>query len=75
MNEEIDKEIKGKVLYFDENLGRGLIKLKTGKKIKITYRQIDGEGYKILFEGEWVILRGNKVYPIRERTDFDPKCA
>lgn len=65
------RETKGKVLHFDENLGRGTIKLETGEKIKITYRQIEGEGFKILFEGECVIVKGGKVFPMRQRQNFD----
>jgi len=62
-----DHLIRGKVLHFDENLGRGIIRLETGEKIRITYRQIEGEGFKVLFEGENVIVRGEKVIPVRQR--------
>jgi len=47
---------KGKVLFFDENLGSGILKPVEGKeKIKFTYRDVVGEsGFVILFEGEEV---------------------
>jgi hypothetical protein len=36
-------------------LGRGVLKdLETGKRIRITHRELEGEGFKILFEGEIV---------------------
>lgn len=47
----------GIVIRFDENLGIGFIKIKeTGEILRITYRDIDEEGFKVLFEGELVTI-------------------
>jgi len=50
------KKRRGKVLFFNENLGSGILKPCGGKeKIKFTYKDVIGEsGYVILFEGEEV---------------------
>ncbi|RKZ00401.1 MAG: hypothetical protein DRQ10_04255 [Candidatus Hydrothermota bacterium] len=50
-----------KVLVFDENLGRGIIRLlDTGERIRITHKDIDEDGFKILFEGEVVEVYRSK---------------
>ena len=53
------KSKEGIVVFFNENLGIGLIKLKDGEKLKVSYRMIEGEGLKMLFEGEKVIVDEN----------------
>jgi cold shock CspA family protein len=47
-------KVRGKVLYFDENRGRGKIRLDDGREVHFTYRVVDDEGFVILFEGEEV---------------------
>lgn len=66
MSKETRYRIKGRVLHFDENLGRGVIRLETGERVKVTHHQIAGEGFKVLFEGETVIIKGKRVFPLRE---------
>ena len=47
---------RGKVLFFDENLGSGILQpLSSKERIKFTYKDVIGEsGFVILFEGEEV---------------------
>jgi len=45
---------RGKVLYFDENRGRGKIRLKDGRDVSFSYKEVEEEGFVILFEGEEV---------------------
>ena len=47
-------KVRGKVLYFDENRGKGKIRLEDGREVYFTYRVVDEEGFVILFEGEEV---------------------
>lgn len=56
---------EGIVLQFDENLGIGILRLRNGQRIRFTHRQIVGEGFKILFEGERVLWDGTQVIPFR----------
>ncbi len=50
-----EKKFLAKVLFFDENLGKGLLLvLGDNRRIFVTHREIEGEGFKILFEGEIV---------------------
>lgn len=54
----------GKVLTFDENRGWGMVRLSDGRVIKVTHREIEGEGFVLLFEGEEVEVEldeGNSV--------------
>ena len=47
---------KAKVLFFDDNRGRGILKfLDTGERISIGYKNISMEGFKVLFEGQIVV--------------------
>jgi len=46
--------MKGKVLTFDENRGWGKVRLEDGRIIKITHKEIEEQGFIILFEGEEV---------------------
>ena len=60
----------GIVLHFDDNLGRGIIRIiETGERIRITHKDVDMDGFVVLSEGEKVrILRdGNRirVVPLR----------
>lgn len=50
------KRRRGKVLFFDENLGSGILQPCGSKeRIKFTYKDVIGEsGFVILFEGEEV---------------------
>jgi len=50
------KRRRGKVLFFDENLGSGILQPRGSKeRIKFTYKDVIGEsGFVILFEGEEV---------------------
>ena len=60
-NELRAKPRLAKVLVFDENLGRGIIRfLDTGERIRITHRDIDEDRFKILFEGEVVEVYKSK---------------
>ncbi len=46
---------KAKVLHFDDNKGRGILKiLQTGERVTVDYKNIKMEGYKVLFEGQIV---------------------
>ena len=46
---------KAKVLFFDDNRGRGLLKiLETGERINVRYKNIQMEGFKVLYEGQIV---------------------
>ncbi len=54
----------GIVLHFDDNLGRGIIRIiETGERIKVTHKDVEMEGFVVLSEGEKVkILRdGNRI--------------
>jgi len=49
--------MKGRVKWFDENRGVGVIKLNNGgKEVTVHYRDILGDGFKVLDEGEEVEL-------------------
>jgi cold shock CspA family protein len=55
---------RGIVVHFDDNLGRAIIRLlDTGERLKITYRDIDMDGFVVLFEGQYVVVKieGEKV--------------
>ncbi len=46
---------RAKVLFFDDNRGRGVLKiLDTGERINVSYKNIQMEGFKVLFEGQIV---------------------
>ena len=50
-----NSEALATVLRFDENLGRGLLRLsETGETLGFTYKQVSEEGFIALFEGERV---------------------
>ncbi len=56
----------GKVVFFNENLGTGIIRLDTSsRRIKFNYKSLDDgiEGFKILFPGDrvQVLYSNNKV--------------
>lgn len=58
---------RGTVVFFDENLGRGLLRLETGERVRFTYRDLAGaEGFQILFEGEQVEIRHHKIHRLPE---------
>jgi len=64
----------GKVIQFDDNLGRGVIRLiESGQRLKITHRDIVGDGFVVLIEGELVeVERDNgriRIRPFRESED------
>ncbi len=47
--------MRGRVKWFDENRGVGIIKVsETGKEVTVHYRDIVGDGFKVLDEGEEV---------------------
>ncbi len=49
--------MRGKVKWFDENRGFGVIRLvESGREITVHYKDILGEGFKVLNEGEEVEL-------------------
>jgi len=49
--------LRGKVKWFDENRGFGVIRLvESGREITVHYKDILGEGFKVLNEGEEVEL-------------------
>jgi len=51
------KVLLAKVLLFDDNLGRGIVELlETKEKVRISHKEIEGEGFKVLDEGEIVEL-------------------
>ncbi len=63
---------KAKVLFFDDNRGRGILKLlDSGKRLSIDYKNIKMEGFKILYEGQIVIveLDRDRVTVIPEEED------
>ncbi len=45
---------EGIVLLFDDNKGEGIIKLKSGSRIKVHYKDIMRDSIFFLFEGERV---------------------
>ncbi len=60
----------GIVLHFDDNLGRGIIRIiETGERIKVTHKDVEMEGFVVLSEGEKVkILRDGdriRIVPLR----------
>ncbi len=60
---------KAKVLFFDDNRGRGIIKiLDSGERFSVDYKHIKMEGFKVLYEGQIVIVEmdGDKLTVIPE---------
>ncbi len=60
----------GIVLHFDDNLGRGIIRIiETGERIKVTHKDVEMDGFVVLSEGEKVkILRDGdriRIVPLR----------
>ncbi len=54
---------RGLVVFFDENLGRGILRLDTGERIRFTHRDLaQAEGFQVLFEGERVEIRQGKIH-------------
>jgi CspA family cold shock protein len=45
---------KGRVKWFDENRGVGIIRDGSGRELPVRYADIDEEGYRSLAEGERV---------------------
>ncbi len=45
---------KGTVKWFNERKGYGLIAQENGDDVFVHYREIRGEGFKTLTEGQWV---------------------
>ena len=44
----------GRVKWFDENRGFGIIKERLGREVTVHYSDIEGEGYRSLSEGDRV---------------------
>jgi CspA family cold shock protein len=42
----------GRVKWFDENRGFGIIRESSGRELPVRYTDIEGEGYQSLAEGE-----------------------
>jgi|Deesub1362A_J573_1020465.scaffolds.fasta_scaffold13584_1 CspA family cold shock protein len=59
---------KGKVKWFNENKGYGVIRTEKGKEVKVHYKDIVGEGFVVLEEGEEVefILNKGKAKKVRK---------
>ncbi len=56
---------KAKVLFFDDNRGRGTIKLlDSGERFPIGYKNISMEGFKVLYEGQIVevFIEDGKIF-------------
>lgn len=69
--------MRGKVKWFDENRGFGVIRLiDSGKEVTVHYKDILGNGFKVLNEGEEVecgvqeTKRGAKAVDVR-RIELD----
>ncbi len=66
------KRKKGKVLFFDDNRGRGVVKiLDSGERLSFDYKHIKMEGFKILYEGQIVTveMEGDTVTVVPEEED------
>jgi len=48
--------IKGKVKWFDRKKGYGFIQIDAGEEVFVHYSDINGQGYKMLQEGDPVEL-------------------
>jgi len=48
--------IKGKVKWFDRKKGCGFIQIDAGEEVFVHYSDINGQGYKMLQEGDPVEL-------------------
>ncbi len=44
----------GRVLWFNDNLGYGYIRRNDGSRAYIHHKEISGEGFKVLWEGQLV---------------------
>ena len=47
-------KVQGRVKWFDENRGCGIIRTDQGQDASVRYPDIEGEGYRSLSEGERV---------------------
>jgi CspA family cold shock protein len=67
---------KGKVKWFNENKGYGVIKTQKGKEVKVHYKDIIGEGFLTLEEGEEVefILIGRKAKEVKKYPNQKDSC-
>lgn len=60
---EVGKQEMGTVKWFDANKGYGFILRDSGPEIFVHYRSIQGEGHRVLYEGQrvkFVIAQGRK---------------
>ena len=64
-------KVQGRVKWFDENKGCGIIRTDQGQDAAVRYPDIEGEGYRSLSEGERVefelIQQSGTVRAIRIR--------
>lgn len=44
----------GRIKWFDENRGYGIVRESAGREFPVRYADIEGEGYKSLSEGEQI---------------------
>ncbi len=55
------------MVFFDENLGQGLLRLDTGERVRFNYRDLaEASGFQILFEGERVEVRQGKIHRLSD---------
>ena len=65
----------GKVKWFDENRGYGIIRESAGRELPVRYADIEGEGYRSLAEGDRVefdIIKdagGTRASSVRRTSD------
>jgi cold shock CspA family protein len=52
--EPVAVKVQGRVKWFDENRGCGIIRTDQGQDASVRYPDIEGEGYRSLSEGERV---------------------
>ncbi len=54
---------RGTVVFFDENLGYGLLRLDSGERVRFTHRDLaEAEGFQVMFEGERVEIRQGTIH-------------
>ncbi len=47
-------KLRGKVKWFNDNCGYGMIRRKSGRDVFVHYREIAGRGFRTLSEGDIV---------------------